>query len=30
LGRKVKIAPASFKNIKATYPEDLKFIESQL
>jgi len=30
LGKKVKIVPASFKNIKVTYPEDLKFVESQL
>ena len=30
LGKKVKIVPASFENIKVTYPEDLKFVESQL
>jgi len=30
LGVKPKIVPASFKNIKVTYPEDLKFVESQL
>lgn len=30
LGVKPKIVPASSKNIKVTYPEDLKFVESQL
>ena len=30
LGKKVKVVQGSFKNIKVTYPEDLKFIESQL
>ncbi|MCX6759040.1 MAG: 2-C-methyl-D-erythritol 4-phosphate cytidylyltransferase [Candidatus Nealsonbacteria bacterium] len=30
LGVKPKIVPASFKNIKVTYPEDLKFVENQL
>jgi len=30
LGVKPKIVPASYKNIKVTYPEDLKFVESQL
>ena len=30
LGIKPKIIPASSKNIKVTYPEDLKFVESQL
>lgn len=30
LRKKVKIVPASFRNIKVTYPEDLKFVESQL
>lgn len=30
LGKKVKIVQGSFKNIKVTYPEDLKFVENQL
>lgn len=30
LGKRVKIVQASTKNIKVTYPEDLRFIESQL
>jgi 2-C-methyl-D-erythritol 4-phosphate cytidylyltransferase len=30
LGVKPKIVPASSKNIKVTYPEDLKFVENQL
>jgi len=30
LGKKVKTVPASSKNIKVTYPEDLKFVKGQL
>jgi len=30
LGKKVKTVQGSFKNIKVTYPEDLKFVESQV
>jgi len=30
LGKRVKIVPANFKNIKVTYPEDLLFVKSQL
>lgn len=30
LGKKVRIVPSSSANIKITYPEDLKFLESQL
>ena len=30
LGKKVKIVPCSSRNIKITYPEDLKFVRSQL